>query len=86
MAEVDPLPEEMVDAFLRMLAPFAPHVAAEMWSADGREGFVSVAPWPSYDEAALQGATEEYAVQVNGKVRGHLTVATDTPVLGTPSA
>ncbi len=74
MVDLDPVPEEMVDGFLRMLAPFAPHVAEELWQTAGREGFASLAAWPSYDESALQADTEEYAVQVNGKVRGHLTI------------
>ncbi len=74
MGALDPLPREMADAFLRMLAPFAPHAAESMWETLGGEGFVSLAPWPTYDEDALQTATEDYAVQVNGKVRGHLTV------------
>jgi leucyl-tRNA synthetase len=78
MAKLDPLPEEVVDAFLCMLAPFAPHVSEELWNALGREGFVSLAPWPVHDESALQTDTEDYAVQVDGRVRGHLTVAAGT--------
>jgi leucyl-tRNA synthetase len=74
MSDLEVLPEEMVDAFLRMLAPFAPHISEEMWEATGREGFASVASWPAWDEDALVSESEEYAVQVNGKVRGHLTV------------
>jgi len=77
MVDLDPLPEEMADAFLRMLSPFAPHVAEEMWAATGHDGFVSVAAWPTYDEGALKTATEDYAIQINGKVRGHVTVAAD---------
>ena len=77
MADLDTLPREMADAFLRMLSPFAPHIAEEMWAEIGGDGFVSVAAWPRYDEDALQTATEEYAVQVNGKVRGKLEVPAD---------
>ena len=79
MADLETLPQEMANAFLRMLAPFAPHAAEAMWEAIGGEGFASLAAWPTYDEDALQTATEDYAVQVNGKVRGHLTVAADSP-------
>jgi leucyl-tRNA synthetase len=79
MTECTALPEEMVDAFLRMLSPFAPHIAEEMWAATGREGFVSTAAWPTYEEEALKTETEAYAVQINGKVRGHLTVPAETP-------
>ncbi len=78
MGDQDSVPEEMVDAFLRMLSPFAPHIAEELWHAAGREGFVSLADWPTYDESALKTDTEEYAVQVNGKVRGKLVIAADS--------
>ncbi len=79
MGDLDTIPEEMVDAFLRMLAPFAPHMAEELWSATDREGFASLADWPTYDESALKTDTEEYAVQVNGKVRGKLVIAAESP-------
>ncbi|MDF1702022.1 MAG: leucine--tRNA ligase, partial [Planctomycetota bacterium] len=79
MGDLDPLPREMATAFLSMLAPFAPHAAEAMWETLGGEGFASLAPWPTHDESALQTATEDYAVQVNGKVRGKLTVAADAP-------
>ncbi len=74
MYDTKPLPREMVDAFLPMLAPFAPHITEEMWRRDGREGLAVHAPWPIYDESALERETVELAVQVNGKVRGHLEV------------
>jgi leucyl-tRNA synthetase len=77
MAEADPLPQEMAEAFLCMLAPFAPHAAEAMWEEVGGAGFVSLAPWPRYEQEALQTATVDYAVQVDGKVRGRLTVDAD---------
>lgn len=73
------VPVEMVDAFLRMLAPFAPHVAEEMWAEIGGRGLVSHAAWPSYDPALTKADEVELAVQVNGKVRARLTVAADAP-------
>ncbi len=78
MADLDPVPEDMLDAFLRMLAPFAPHVVEEMWEATGREGLASLAAWPTYDEEALKTDAEEYAVQVNGKVRGKLVIGAES--------
>ncbi|MBL9086107.1 MAG: leucine--tRNA ligase [Planctomycetia bacterium] len=73
----NPLPRDAAEAFVTLLAPFAPHAAEEMWAALGRAPFVSVAPWPVADPAALVDDTVTLAVQVNGKVRGDVTVAAD---------
>jgi leucyl-tRNA synthetase len=71
------LPREMVDAFVRLLSPLAPHVAEELWSRLGGEGFVAHAAWPTYEPAYLEEDTVELAVQVNGKVRDRLRVSRD---------
>jgi leucyl-tRNA synthetase len=60
--------------FLRLLAPFAPHIAEELWHAAGREGSVHTAAWPEADPSKLAATTATIAVQVNGKVRGTITV------------
>ncbi len=73
-----PISRPMMRAFLRMLEPFAPHLAEELWPAVGGEGFCAHAAWPTYDPALLVDDEVELAVQVNGKVRGRLTVAADT--------
>ena len=77
MSDLDAVPQEMADAFIRMLCPFAPHLAEELWTRAGHEAFASLADWPTHDPAALVRDTVELAVQVNGKVRGKLTVAAD---------
>ena len=79
MADLERIPRELADAFVRMLAPLAPHIAEALWQHLGRDGFASLAAWPAYAEEALQSAEENYAVQVNGKVRGHLTVPANSP-------
>jgi leucyl-tRNA synthetase len=79
-----PVPREAVDALVRMLSPFAPHVAEEMWTAIGGKGFVMHADWPKADPAALVEDEITLGVQVNGKVRGDVTVpagASDGDVL-----
>ena len=58
----------------RLLCPFAPHVAEEMWERLGGKGFASLAEWPTYEEAKTVDATAELAVTVNGKVRGTIVV------------
>ncbi len=61
-----------------LMSPFAPHVAEEVWSqAKLGEGYVSVAPWPEYDESKCVESTIEIVVQVNGKVRDKIKVAAD---------
>jgi leucyl-tRNA synthetase len=66
---------ELVDTLSRMLAPFAPHMAEELWSGVlGREGSVHRQAWPAFDEAAAAVDEIELAVQVNGKVRGRVVV------------
>ncbi|HYE95464.1 MAG TPA: leucine--tRNA ligase, partial [Rubricoccaceae bacterium] len=75
----DAVPRSVAEAFVRLLAPFAPHVAEEAWHALGREEPLAYAPWPPYDEALLAADTVEIAVQVNGKLRGSVVVPTGAP-------
>ncbi|MCI5621535.1 MAG: leucine--tRNA ligase [Lachnospiraceae bacterium] len=59
---------------VKLLCPFAPHLAEEMWEYLGQEGLVSLAPWPTYDEAKMVDAEFEIGVQVNGKLKGTVTI------------
>ncbi len=63
--------------FARILAPFAPHVAEEMWARLGHTSLICHEPWPEHDEAMLASALVEIVVQVNGKVRGRVMTAPD---------
>ena len=68
IAEVEPL--------VVMVAPFAPHLAEEMWEQLGHEGSIfDAAPWPSFDPSKAREAQIEIAVQVNGKLRGAIVGA-----------
>jgi leucyl-tRNA synthetase len=58
-----------IGVLAQLLAPFAPHMAEELWSQCGREGSVHVSDWPSHDDAYLIEDTIKVVVQVNGKVR-----------------
>jgi leucyl-tRNA synthetase len=69
-------PREVVETFVKLLAPFAPHLAEELWSKLGHEGTLAYASWPSFDPAMAQHDTQEYVVQVNGKVRHRFEEAT----------
>jgi leucyl-tRNA synthetase len=67
--------KESFSSFLRVLVPFAPHVANELWEKLGFEGFAEQQAWPVVDEAMLKDDEMEIAVQVNGKLRATITVA-----------
>ena len=66
-------------SFIRLLSPFAPHLAEELWSVTGEKPSVSETPWPEFDEQYLVEDTIEYPVMINGKLRFKLKVAVDTP-------
>jgi leucyl-tRNA synthetase len=68
------LPRASIDAFLRVLAPFAPHLGEELWRRLGHAGSIAYAPWPAWDEAKLAVDTIEIAVQISGKTRGSVRV------------
>lgn len=61
---------------LKMLAPFAPHITEELWSILVGEGSVHQQHWPKYDEAATVKAEVEIVLQINGKVRDRIMIAT----------
>jgi leucyl-tRNA synthetase len=73
----DPALIYAVHALPVVLAPFAPHIAEELWALYGYETSVHLATWIDYNPAALALETVELVVQVNGKIRGRLAVAPD---------
>ncbi|MFM0288119.1 leucine--tRNA ligase [Paraburkholderia megapolitana] len=62
-------PREIVESFVKLLAPFAPHVAEELWGKLGYDGTLAYASWPGFDPDLCVDESHEYVVQVNGKVR-----------------
>ena len=73
----DGAPREVAEPLVLMLAPFAPHVAEELWSLLGHDGSLTYAAYPVADERWLRAASVTYPVQINGKVRGRIEVAAD---------
>jgi leucyl-tRNA synthetase len=65
------------ERFVLVLAPFAPHIAEELWRQLGRPESLAWEGWPGYDEAMIAEDSVELPVQINGKVRGRVTVPTD---------
>jgi leucyl-tRNA synthetase len=73
----EPVGRDVAEALVLMVAPFAPHIGEELWLRLGHEGGITYAPFPVADPALLVDDTVEYPVQVNGKLRGHVTVPAD---------
>ncbi len=61
--------KESVGTFAKILSPFAPHLAEEIWQMQGHEKTLAYEPWPEYNEDYLKEDTFEYPVSVNGKLR-----------------
>jgi len=70
-------PKEIVEKFLLILAPFAPHIAEELWQRLGHSDSLAYEPWPDYDKELIKEKEIELAVQVNGKIKDRITVAAD---------
>ncbi|MFI7661936.1 leucine--tRNA ligase [Micromonospora parva] len=70
-------PREVAEPLVLMVAPFAPHLAEELWRKLGHDTSLTYADFPSADPALLVADTVTYPVQVNGKVRGRIEVAAD---------
>ena len=71
------IPRKYALGFIQLLAPFAPHLAEEMWEIYGNTESISYVPWPSFDESKLVSDTVEIVVQLMGKVKAKLDVKKD---------
>lgn len=69
--------KEQLLSFVKLLNPFAPHIAEEIYQAQGGEGSLQLASWPEHDEAKTVDESIEIGVQVNGKLRATVTIPTD---------
>ena len=68
---------EALETVVRLLGPFVPHIAEELWQELGHAGGLEARGWPACDETALAASSALIVVQVNGKVRGKVTVPAD---------
>jgi len=66
------------DALILLIAPFAPHFAEELWESLGNTGSIANAAWPRHDPSAIVATEVTIVIQVNGKVRGKLTLPAGT--------
>lgn len=67
----------VLSALTKIITPFAPHLAEELWHILGNDTLVSVQPWPEYDPKQVIDAKIEFVIQVNGKIRDKLEVTPD---------
>lgn len=67
--------KEVLEKMLILLAPYAPHIAEELWQQLGNEGFVIDAAFPSFDASLLVESSKEYPISINGKVRANLLLS-----------
>jgi leucyl-tRNA synthetase len=70
----DKRPRKLLEPFVLTLAPYAPHVAEELWEKLGHKQTLSYGPWPGFDEALLKENTVTIILQVNGKLRDRMDV------------
>ena len=62
--------------FLKLLNPVCPHITEELWERMGNKDTIAYEKWPEFDESKLVEDEKQIAVQVNGKVRGEITINT----------
>jgi len=70
-------PKAVVEKFVLILAPFAPHIAEELWEKLGHTDSLAYEPWPEYDKELIKEKEIELAVQVNGKIKDRIVVAAE---------
>jgi leucyl-tRNA synthetase len=77
LTRLDVRPRRVLEPFILLLAPFAPHLGEELWAALGHADTLAYEPWPTFDPAFTKDDTIEIPVQVNGKLRSKLSVPAD---------
>jgi leucyl-tRNA synthetase len=77
LAKADPLPRQGIETLVRLLHPFAPHLAEELWETLGHPASLQAVPWSEFDPALCVDEEVTVVVQVNGKVRGRVHLPAD---------
>ena len=73
------LTKDELKTLVSLLCPFAPHLCEEIWETLGEKKLLSLSAWPTYDEAKTVDSQVEYAMQVNGKLRGTILLPAECP-------
>ena len=78
LTKLEVKPKAVLDPFVLLLAPYAPHAAEELWRALGHNTTLAYEPWPQHNPALTKADTIEVPVQVNGKIKAKLLVPAET--------
>lgn len=76
--KADVLPKSYMEDFVKMLSPIAPHLGEELWEKLGHKETISYEAWPTYDESKLVEDEVEIVIQINGKNKEKLLIASDS--------
>ncbi|MFH1718961.1 MAG: leucine--tRNA ligase, partial [Planctomycetota bacterium] len=77
LGKQDVRPKAAIEKLVLILAPFAPHIAEELWEKLGHTDSLAYEPWPQYDKELIKEKEIELAIQVNGKIKDKIVVAAD---------
>jgi leucyl-tRNA synthetase len=78
MTKLERRPRALLEPFVLILSPFAPHLGEELWNRLGHPDTLAYEPWPAWDPALVVDETVTVAIQVNGKLRATLELARGT--------
>jgi leucyl-tRNA synthetase len=84
--KADVRPREVMEKFVLILSPFAPHIAEDLWQLLGHGKSLAYEPWPAADPALVKDDVVEVPVQVNGKLRGRVQVPAGSDAAATEGA
>ena len=81
-SKVEERPKKIMDSLVLLLAPYAPHVAEELWQVLGHSNTLAYEPWPTFDDALTKADEIEIPVQINGKLKSKVVVPAETDNAG----
>ncbi len=79
ISRYETIPMQLIVTLIKLLSPFAPHLAEELWSRLGNESTITFEKWPEFDPAKVQKNVVTIIGQINGKVRSKIEAETDSP-------
>ncbi len=78
LSKLEVIPRELIDVLIKLLSPFAPHIAEELWHRIGNSSTIAYEKWPEFNPAKVEKKVVTVVGQINGKVRSKIEVETDT--------
>jgi len=74
---LETIPKSVLETFVKLVSPFIPHIAEELWEIMGHDETITYEPWPEYDETLAKENLISIAVQINGKLRANIEISAD---------